>query len=697
MMVLRFCGIKPAKWLTVTLAAVGVVMLGITTSPGILPIYYSMVDIVIEDGTTKLLREYGPLHALYYVYLFGYMFSMIAIAFYSIAKKKIKSHLHTTLLLCAVFCNIAIWLIEQFLPRGFEWLSVSYIITECLILIIYRSMQKQGLMDWEGKIPSYQINVLLSAFLLLFANIIRVATKETTPMMYEISHMVVLLIYLGILISWGMSVYDRIINKIIRRYLIVLVGLMMFWMMMRALRLTIFHYVFPFGQWCWYAYYVPMILTPMVSFLATKYIGKPEEYRISKKWYMMYVPSAALIIGILTNDLHQLAFRFYEGYEAGWDIYQRSFLYYAAVAWIFVCITLMIAEVIKNCRIPDEKKVVWLPIAMLGIGVLYTVLYLVDSAFFGFIEMTAALCFTVVAIWESCIKTGLIQSNTHYDELLRYSGLGVVVADNEYEVHYRSEDAKLLTAEQMKAAEISPIMLDRDIRVSSSEIRGGHTLWQEDISELVGMLNELKELQEELKDSNAVSMKNYQMDKQIRTLEEKNRLHDELHKQTSRQINLMNDWLKKLIETEDKDEKKKILRHIVVVGAYLTRRYNLVLVNEQDGMIKEKEFQLSIQEMMKNLKLTGVECADSVIFGKDLPTEVAMKLFDFYEYVIENAFDGLNFLFARFFSRDEKFYACIDAVCSFDLMFLQSENISVDKTDDDCYTLSFSVKGGDGR
>ena len=74
-----------------------------------------------------------------------------------------------------------------------------------------------------------------------------------------------------------------------------------------------------------------------------------------------------------------------------------------------------------------------------------------------------------------------------------------------------------------------------------------------------------------------------------------------------------------------------------------------------------------------------------------------MKLFDFYEYVIENAFDGLNFLFARFFSRDEKFYACIDAVCSFDLMFLQSENISVDRTDDDCYTLSFSVEGGDGR
>ena len=73
---------------------------------------------------------------------------------YSIAKKKIKSRLHTVLILCTVFCNITIWLVEQFLPRGFEWLSVSYILTECLILAIYRSMQKQGLLLQEGKTQS---------------------------------------------------------------------------------------------------------------------------------------------------------------------------------------------------------------------------------------------------------------------------------------------------------------------------------------------------------------------------------------------------------------------------------------------------------------------------------------------------------------------------------------------------------------
>ena len=693
MMVLRFCGMKRSKPLMLTLVAVGMLMLGITTSPGILPIYYRTVDIEIADGATKLLREYGPLHALYYVYLIGYMLSMVGVAIYAIAKKKIRSRSHTVLLLCSVLCNIAIWLAEQFLPRGFEWLSVSYILTECLILAIYHSMQKQGLLIQEGKTKPYTINVLLTVFLLLFANFIRVITMDTTLAMYVISHVVVLMIYLGILVSWGISVYDRIVSKNIRRHLMVLVALMIFWMLMRTLRLTVFYHVFPVGQWCWYAYYISMILIPLICLFAAKYIGKPEGYRLPKKWYLMYIPSVILIAGILTNDLHQLAFRFHLGYEIGWDDYERTYLYYAAVVWIFSCIVFMIREIVKRCRIPGTHKTVWLPIATLGVGVAYSVLYTLDSDIFGFIEMTAALCFTVVAIWESCIRTGLVQSNTHYDELLKNSGLGVAVVDRDYAMRYCSADALPLTTAQMKAATTDPVMLDNGIRVSGSRIRGGYTLWQEGLSELLDLLDELKELRMELEGSNAVSMQNYQMDKQIRTLAEKNRLHDELHRQTAHQIDLLNDWLRKLVKADDPKEKRELLRRIVVVGAYLKRRNNLILVNEQDGIIKEGELILSIQEMVKNLQLAGIPSASSVQFGNDLPTDVAMRLFDFYEYVVENAFDGLRCLLARFFYRDDCFYACVDAVCGLDLTSLGSESISVSQSDESCYTISLKLKG----
>jgi uncharacterized protein YlxP (DUF503 family) len=357
----------------------------------------------------------------------------------------------------------------------------------------------------------------------------------------------------------------------------------------------------------------------------------------------------------------------------------------------------MIREIVKRCRIPGTQKTIWLPVAMLGIGVAYSVLYTLDSDIFGFIEMTAALCFTVVAIWESCIKTGLVPSNAHYNDLLKDSGLGVAIVDNDYIVHYRSDDALPLTTAQMKAANGEPVMLDGGIRVSSSKIRGGHALWQENLSELLDILDELQELRAELEGSNAVSMQNYQMDKMIRTLAEKNRLHDELHRQTAHQINLLNDWLARFMEVKEPKQKRELLRRIVVVGAYLKRRYNLILVNEQDGFVKAEELNLSIQEMMKNLQLVGIHCAGSVDFEGDLPTEVAMRFFDFYEYVVENAFEGLQSLLARFFCRDSCFYACIDAVCTLDLTVLQTGNICVSMTDKDYYTLSFKSEGGDGK
>jgi hypothetical protein len=134
-----------------------------------------------------------------------------------------------------------------------------------------------------------------------------------------------------------------------------------------------------------------------------------------------------------------------------------------------------------------------------------------------------------------------------------------------------------------------------------------------------------------------------------------------------------------------------------VVGAYLKRRNNLVLVSEQDRIIKAAELELSVGEMIRNLQIAGVSCAASVQFDEDIPSDAAMQLFDFYEYVVENAFDGLRSLLARFFSREGSFWCCVDAVCSLDLTSLAADAVSVSVTDENYYTLSFKAEGGTGR
>lgn len=142
MLILNVCNIKHSKTLKYVLLGIGVVILFIATSGGYLPIYYKEVSFEIIEGGTKLIKEYGILHNLYFIYLFGYMTSMMSILIYSIVKKKITSKMHASFLCVIVFGNILVWLIEQFIKHNFEFLCVSYILNECLLLFLYEMLRE---------------------------------------------------------------------------------------------------------------------------------------------------------------------------------------------------------------------------------------------------------------------------------------------------------------------------------------------------------------------------------------------------------------------------------------------------------------------------------------------------------------------------------------------------------------------------
>ncbi len=151
-MILDLCNLNYKKWLLPVLSLVSITVLLITLTPGFLPCYYKNVSIEIINGATRLIRDYGPLHLLYYIYLFLYFALMLIVIIHSAVKKKITSTLHTTFLLCAVLCSIVIWFAEQFLPRGFEFLTVSYIISELFILLLYGILQEYGIRGENGSI-----------------------------------------------------------------------------------------------------------------------------------------------------------------------------------------------------------------------------------------------------------------------------------------------------------------------------------------------------------------------------------------------------------------------------------------------------------------------------------------------------------------------------------------------------------------
>ena len=137
----KLCGFEIKKKLIITLGTIGIVMFLIVATVGILPWYYKEVELVFVDGAAKLKKVYGVLHPMYLVYLVGYFSAMVACIVQSIRKKMIASQRHAALLAVIVFGNIAVWLVEKFIPWNFEFLSVSYLFSEIILLGLYWMMQ----------------------------------------------------------------------------------------------------------------------------------------------------------------------------------------------------------------------------------------------------------------------------------------------------------------------------------------------------------------------------------------------------------------------------------------------------------------------------------------------------------------------------------------------------------------------------
>ena len=142
MIVLNASGLKYHKLLWVPLVCLGVAVFFVAASPGYLDIYYKDVELVTKNNVSVLDKEYGSWHMLYLFYLIGYFIAMIAAVIRATVKKKIASTAQAVMLLGAVFVNICVWLIEQFVKIELEFLSISYIMTELFLIGVYIMIQE---------------------------------------------------------------------------------------------------------------------------------------------------------------------------------------------------------------------------------------------------------------------------------------------------------------------------------------------------------------------------------------------------------------------------------------------------------------------------------------------------------------------------------------------------------------------------
>ncbi len=145
MIIMNVCRIQHNRIVPGFLLLISVIVFLVAASPGYLDIYYKEVSFSVNAGVGMLDKTYGDWHCLYLFYLLIYFAIMVIVIICASVLRKMESKLYAIMLAGAVLVNIGVWMLEQLVDIEFEFLSVSYIISEFFMLSLCLIRQEQAL------------------------------------------------------------------------------------------------------------------------------------------------------------------------------------------------------------------------------------------------------------------------------------------------------------------------------------------------------------------------------------------------------------------------------------------------------------------------------------------------------------------------------------------------------------------------
>ena len=451
-------------------------------------------------------------------------------------------------------------------------------------------------------------------------------------------------IYVFLFSAWCYSLWIRIVQTQVRRYLLAISVLMMLWILLRSIKFSIENT--EAERWLWYFYYFPMLFIPMLSVFVSRSLGKGEDFRLPRWTKILYFPTLLLLLLVLTNDLHQQVFSFPSGVLSDRE-YRYEGGYFLVLGWEALCAGFAFLSMAKNCRIPRSRRIRWLPLVPLALSLAYACAY-VKKVYWVWVlagDMTVSQCLIFASILECCIQCGLIQSNLGYDELFEATSLPVQITDSAFCSQYVSVAMQgTLPQSELRQMQQDTVHLGDDTLLKRHKLRRGWVFWKEDISALNQIRKALELTRDELRDTGDVlAVENAQRARWLKLTEE-NRLYDMMEAQTARQIAMLRDLLANLQKTEDPDRARHLLGQVIIIGTYIKRRSNLIFVGMQRGAISVQELRLCLNESSENISVYGADCKTIIKGEGQLTVEQATQVYDLFEAVVETVLESLRAL-----------------------------------------------------
>ena len=483
-------------------------------------------------------------------------------------------------------------------------------------------------------------------------------------------------LYLLLFVLWGYSLDQRIIQKPVLHCLRLMDVLMLIWLTLRTLKYEVVTDM-TVARYLWYLYYLPIIFIPLLGVYIAIFLGKSENYQLSKKSWLLSLIPAALFFAVITNDLHQQVFVFESGIPGVPDnkVFFHRPVYFVILVWVVGCVCFSIVQLLKKTRLPSIGKRRMMPFVLSCVMLLYGVLYLlgfqVVRDVFG--DMNVMFCLFYAAIYESCIHCRMIQSNTGYVELYEATTLASCIADQNGHIllHSRTAGENMVCPQEGES-----IVCPDGMRISAAPIKDGFVIWGDNVQHLTELRARLDENKRK-KENNKKKLKDaYLVQKQLYELTEKNHIYDELEEKHKKQT----ERIKELLEQCRNAKPPKMREHmkeILLLGTYIKRSANLYFLSQEYEKLPQQELRLTIDELVRAMNSCEVECGVVYLTTKPIASKEVERLFELLKTITEMTIRELHSLFISVSDQEMN----LSVECMTDLSEIASAEVMVCRED----------------
>lgn len=443
-------------------------------------------------------------------------------------------------------------------------------------------------------------------------------------------------VYTLLLFGWQYTISMKITQKTMRIHLTLQNAINILYLTVRFVQDAFLYVNIPWMRFTGYFINIAAVFIPLFGLYGAFYLGKAEDYRIDKKWYLLLIPACFLSVMALTNDLHH--FLYYIVPEEPqpnlyFHPYIGTYLIYLWGLWMIGHQVYVIYQRNGTTKSnPLYRKMIpfYEPILLFLFSIPYAATAYVVRL--ELVEYSAGLIFILVLCWKLYILTGLIPVNTQYEEVFRRSTVAMQILSPTGERIAVSENA----------AELTPVILEslkqnqhfsvtEDVIMHLHQIPNGYMIWQTDLSQINHALRELQGLNAQLEEEQNLLAQEIHIQSDEASVQARNDIYDRLSSEVGGQIALMEKiLLKESLSTDD-------WNRICLIGTYIKRFCNLQLTYQEQQMIPMGDLAISLQDMTKCMKNLDIRTSLDFFPTSNLEPELILLIMKILEEILEEA------------------------------------------------------------